>query len=91
MWLRLLRIKLETPQNKCKITNENRKTVLNNPNQSLLWDGIDLPVPDLSKLTNPHSDKEVFCIMVVGCSVPPLRSLLALRLKAHCAVPLPQR
>ena len=54
-----IRINPKTLQKRCKITNENRKRVLNNPNLSLLWDGIDLPVPDLSKSNNPHLEEEV--------------------------------
>ena len=50
--------KTETWQNKYKLTNGTRK-VSNNPNQSLFWNGIDLPVPDLSKSTNSQSDKEI--------------------------------
>ena len=34
-------INIETLQNKDKTTNENRRNVPNNPNQSLLWDSID--------------------------------------------------
>ena len=52
-----IRINTETEQNKYQTTNENRRT--NKPNKSLLWDGIDLPVPDLSKSTNPQLDKEI--------------------------------
>ena len=36
-------------------TNEDRR-IPNNPNQSLLWDGTDLPIPDISKSANPQSD-----------------------------------
>ena len=33
-------------------TNEDKR-IQNNPIQSLLWDGIDLPIPDISKSANP--------------------------------------
>ena len=49
----------KTLQKKYKITNLNRRTVPNNPNQSLFCDSIDLPVPELSKSTNPQLDKEI--------------------------------
>ena len=49
----------ETLQNRCKTKNENRRTVSNNPNQSLLWDGIDLPPADLWKSYNSPLEKEV--------------------------------
>ena len=54
-----MRINPETIQNRHKITNGNKRTVPNNPNQSLLCDGIKLPFRDLSKSTNSHPDKEV--------------------------------
>ena len=41
-------------------TSQNKKTVPNTPNQSFLWDGIDLPFPDTPKLTNPQPDNETF-------------------------------
>ena len=37
-------------------TLQNRRTVPNTSNQSLLWDGIDLPFPDVSKSTIPQPD-----------------------------------
>ena len=37
-------------------TQQNGRTVPNISNQSLLWDGIDLPVPDVSKSANPQPD-----------------------------------
>ena len=41
-------------------TSQNRKTAPNTPNQSFLWDGIDLPPPVTPKLTNPQPDNETF-------------------------------
>ena len=42
---------------------QNRRTVPNTSNQSLLWDGIDLPFPDVSKSNNPQPDSnEIFPI-----------------------------
>ena len=41
-------------------TSQNRKTAPNTPNQSFLWDGIDLPSPDTPKLTNPQPNNETF-------------------------------
>ena len=35
---------------------QNRRTIPNTSNQSLLWDGIDLPFPDVSKSNNPQPD-----------------------------------
>ena len=40
------------------MTNSNTRTVLNNPNPSLLWDSIDLPATNLLKSTNPRLGKE---------------------------------
>ena len=37
-------------------TLQNKRTVPNTSNQSLLWDGIDLPFPDVSKSTNTQPD-----------------------------------
>ena len=37
-------------------TLQNRRTVPNISNQSLIWDGVYSPFPDLSKSTNPQPD-----------------------------------
>ena len=54
-----IRINSETIQNRYKVTSGIWRTAPNNPNQSLFWDEIVLPVPDLSKSTIPQLDKEV--------------------------------
>ena len=54
-----VRINSETIQNRYKATNGNRTAVPNNPNQSLLCDGIDFPILDISKSTNHQPDKEI--------------------------------
>ena len=51
-----MRRSIEAIYNRDRTTNENRSIVENNPNQSLLWDGINLPVPEISKSTNHQPD-----------------------------------
>ena len=47
---------IEAIQNRDRTTNDNRSIVESNPNQSLLWEEIDLPVPEMSKSTNHQPD-----------------------------------